>query len=1005
MTTLHLLDVPHLRDGTRRVDLPSSVPGFLIGYLAANANWVAREALSALLWPEHGEAEAQRALRVSLHRMKSWLESHGLAANLQAERRRVRLSVDCDVVRFRAAIGRGDWAQALQLHRAPLMSGLVLAQHPVASEWLDLERPALLEAWRRAALREAARLEAEARWADAAGILIEQLQHELLTEDVVQALLRVAQAAGQREPALALYARFAERLQSQLGLLPLPVTQSLARALQANTLVDSRPRPVVVTAGAKLAAPVLTGRPGELRQLADPERNVVLVTGEPGIGKTLLLESAHPAAAWLGCREDWRAAPLQPVIDYLDDTLEAVQALPEFQIHRLEVARVLPRAVQGELVLPDAPAPGSDATRARRRLLDALADVLLGLGRPLIFDDLHWADDTTLDLIELLGARGVRSLFATARSTEIDRALQHRLNAWATRGWLQRIDLAPLDVDAIASVVRQMLPQPTGGAVAAPAFARWLHGYTGGNPLFAVETLRALSSEQRLAAASGQWGTDLDRISQDYAELMVSGRLAELVQRRVRALPDAAQRALTVAAIAGDAGHVEPLAEVAGLSAWAMAEAVGQAQEAGLLQGRRFSHELVRAAVVQATPEALRSVLHASIARRCEALLPAHRIAQHWWAAQDTGNAVDALLRACGGDRARGLHADVALALQSWLERIEALPLRARLHAELALTRLQIDQTEAAEAQVELALDALPDPDTRSRALCVRAEVAFRQGRLQAAEQAIASAEESSPERFEVLTAKARVTLAGGQPDAALSAMRQAERMLRRQQPGPQLASVLTGIGALLDEKGQVDAGLPYHREAWALARRLGARYVQVDVAVNMLWGMPVLDQHAQAIEIAREALAFGDYDGTPTLRNNLAWLLVDMGRLDEALPLYRQLADGDDPTLRCTARAKLVDIHARQGDAPGVAAAVEATLSAMAQTDVYLAHAAAMAAVLTHGESGQAQQALAWRRDHELDPWLQERLDAAIKRHAERLDESVPSAPANTALVRNRYE
>jgi tetratricopeptide (TPR) repeat protein len=195
-----------------------------------------------------------------------------------------------------------------------------------------------------------------------------------------------------------------------------------------------------------------------------------------------------------------------------------------------------------------------------------------------------------------------------------------------------------------------------------------------------------------------------------------------------------------------------------------------------------------------------------------------------------------------------------------------------------------------------------------------------------------------------------------------------------------------------------VDAVLPYHREAWALARRLGARYVQVDVAVNMLWGMAVLDQHAQAVEIAREALAFGDYDGTPTLRNNLAWLLVDMGRLDEALPLYRALADGDDPTLRCTARAKLVDIQARLGDAPGVGAAVEATLSAMAQTDVYLAHAAAMVAVLNHGSLEQAQRALAWRRDHELDPWLQERLDAAITRHAERLEVSLPGTPASTA-------
>jgi len=416
-----------------------------------------------------------------------------------------------------------------------------------------------------------------------------------------------------------------------------------------------------------------------------------------------------------------------------------------------------------------------------------------------------------------------------------------------------------------------------------------------------------------------------------------------------------------------------------------MAEAVGKAQEAGLLDGRRFAHDLVREAIVQATPEALRSVLHGSIARHCEHLIPAHRVAQHWWAAQRPAPAVAALQRACAEDRARGLHSEVATTLGRWLERVDALPLRARLHAELALTHQQADDVTGAEAQVLLALDSLPEPAARSTALCVRAELAFRQGRMQAALDAIEEAEAAAPEHFEVLSTQSRIAMAAGQPDRALGAMRQAERLLRQRPPGPELATALTAIGALLDTKGDVQGGLPLHREAWRLARRLGARYVQVEVATNMVWSMPTMNLHAEAVEIAREALALGEFDGTQTLRNNLAWLLADMGRPGDALPLYEQLADSDDPTLRCVALSQLIRVQAARGDAPGTAGAIESTLAALAATDVYLAHAAAIAAVLDHGTPEQARRALAWLRDDDLDPYLARVLQKALENHAER--------------------
>jgi len=154
-------------------------------------------------------------------------------------------------------------------------------------------------------------------------------------------------------------------------------------------------------------------------------------------------------------------------------------------------------------------------------------------------------------------------------------------------------------------------------------------------------------------------------------------------------------------------------------------------------------------------------------------------------------------------------------------------------------------------------------------------------------------------------------------------------------------------------------------------------------VAVNLLWSLPELGRHDDALEFGRQALALGDFDGTPTLLNNLAWLHLDRGRRAEAAALYRRLAAGDDPTLRCFAWAKLLQIHAEQGEEAGRQAALAGTLAAMPGTELYQAHAVAILAVLEHGDRDHAAAALAYLRPQPLDAFLQGRLDQALERHA----------------------
>ena len=222
-----------------------------------------------------------------------------------------------------------------------------------------------------------------------------------------------------------------------------------------------------------------------------------------------------------------------------------------------------------------------------------------------------------------------------------------------------------------------------------------------------------------------------------------------------------------------------------------------------------------------------------------------------------------------------------------------------------------------------------------------------------------------------------------GAYDAAFAMLEQRCAQLRRQPPGVELVSVLTSMGAACDSKRELARGLVFHREAWGLAQRLNARYAQVDVACNLVWSLPELGLPEEAIAIASEALALGEYDGSPTLRNNLAWLLVDRGRVDEARERYAELSRGADPSLRCCAWARLVEIAARQGDEPACAAALLSAMASLADTELYQAHAAVIIAVLQHGSDVDARRALKFRRDQPLDAFIQERLDRAIAQRA----------------------
>lgn len=975
---LQLLGALRLWQGDAAHELPASAPGWLLACLGMQGDWLPRERLALLFWPDAGEAEAQRALRVTLHRARQWLDRLGLSPCLEAERQRLRLALPSDVPAFRAAIGRGDWAEALRLHGAPLRQGWAVRGFPALDEWVSAESESLLLAWRQAALREAARLDAAGDAAAAGRLLLVQLQHDLLAEDVLQALLRLAlRCAELKAASLDALQRYQRRSRQELGLDALPGTLALADALRrAPERSDAsawRPTPAPAPHGAvpaSLHEPPFAGRRAELEALRAASERVCVVAGEPGVGKSRLVGQALPGALWLCGREAWREAPLFALLQALQTQGPLLQHLadgPSLRGLRRDLARLLPE-LAGEEVLPpaDAHAPAARvALQALLRLWPA----------PLVLDDLQWLDTSTLDLLAALaGDAGAPRLVATLRPAEADATLQRWLDGLEASTPLRRIELRPLGAEEVGWLIERLSGR------AAPRFAAWLAERTGGNPFFAIESLAALFEAGQLhEEAAGGWASDLDALGGHYRELQLPPRVAAVVRRRLGALGEIAQRVLAIAAVAGDARHLEDLAEVAGLSPWATAEALGSAQAAGLLRDRRFAHDLVREVLLAELSEPQRAVLHAGVARRLAHRLPPHERAMHWWRAGRVEDAVAATLEASALDRERGLMEEAAVRLASAMARVPDGDAHARLALECAALERQRGRLAEAARHVQHALEQFPEPATRATALLEQFEIAMLEGRLEAAGQALASAVEATPEWPVLDAAGAKLAHARGQYPQAAALMRRHIAGLRRRRPGAELAGALTGLGSIHDCLGELDVAAPLHREALALARRIGARYVEVEVANNLVWSLDEAGRLDEAIELGERAMALGDYDATPTLGTNLAYVYLRRERLDDAERLYRRLAAANDSSVVCVARGKLLDLAARRGDGVAVEAAVRDALAALAATEVYSAQASTITAVLRHGDEQSARRAAAFARAQALDPGQQQRLAEAM--------------------------
>jgi hypothetical protein len=609
---------------------------------------------------------------------------------------------------------------------------------------------------------------------------------------------------------------------------------------------------------------------------------LMLVSGEPGIGKTRLADEVSDRARAQDMRVLWGRAwerggapPFWPWVQALRALVAEVGAdgvMSRLGDRGRELVRILPEL--GDR-LPPAPRPGKiDAERARFLLFDAATDLfrVVAEARPtvVVLDDLHSADQASL-----------RLLLFVARMRPVTRLLVLAL----LRQWEMRS--TPATADLFAEIVREgrmlvlrglgevevaALARGRAGRALAPEMVRAIHEATGGNPLFVDELVRLVLVER----------ADADRPS----PLPIPDGVRDAIRRRCAPLGAEVQSVLRLAAVLGGEFDLAALGALAAIPSERLLELLEDAIDLGLIgrvaahTGRfRFAHVLVRDALYEHLRPAERARHHREAGEALERLyadrLEPHlaAVVHHYLAAAGP----DDVARAAGYARRAAEHALAQLA-----------PEEAILHADRALHAL--DTHGAPEAERLPLLLVLGEAHRRGGD-SARARVAFRDAaagarRLASPELMARAALGYGHSRPTESGAADRTLLALlqdaldsiGAADAPLRAhllgrlgeelyfteerargaelAGQAVEMARRLGREDVLATALVRRYFTIWGPDTADEGLALSGEATRLAARLGLRAVEL---VATSWYVNDLLQHGDAPAADRAIAAYGE--------------------------------------------------------------------------------------------------------------------------------------------------
>jgi DNA-binding CsgD family transcriptional regulator/tetratricopeptide (TPR) repeat protein len=753
--------------------------------------------------------------------------------------------------------------------------------------------------------------------------------------------------------------------------------------------------------GQRVSCPVLVGRGAEVARLraaieraAADQPATVLVAGEAGIGKTRLVTEAASYAAGLGvvalaggCLDVGEGvlayAPMVEALRPLATMLGSAELERVLGGAGQELARLVPELGPRNAAGPGGPLAPSQLFELLLGMLHRIAErnpVLL------VVEDLHWADQSTRDLLAFL----VRNLSAgvalvlTCRSDELHPGHPVRpfLAELDRGGRVERLELRRLGGRELAELVAGIL-----GEQPSPGLSREILARSEGNPFFAEELLAAHREGTRLPLA-----------------------LRDLLLARVDALSESAERMLAAAAVAGSRVDHELLAVATGQDDEQLVPLLREAVARHLLAvdegsgGYVFRHALVQEAVYGELLPVQRGPLHAAYARALDRRIE-HRggdagmgagvtavelaqLAYHWHAAGDQGQALLAFVRA---GQAAELAAAPAVALEQYQRALElwdqvpgaaaSSPLdqvavlhRAAEAADLAgRSELALALATRALGQIDAAAEPLRAGVLLERLCYYHWFASDRSAAMDAIEKAVATVPADPPtwERARVLAAHGRELMLVGRPSQAMTRCEEAIAVARQVGARAEESHALNMLGTSLCSLGHMEAGIAHLEQARDIASELGEVSELILVHMNLATVLEesgrcadAADVYLAGLDVARRFGAFGSYG--PRLLPCVATALLSLGRREEAGQLLAEAFELDlespaDRFIPLIARGNLRlwdgDLAAAQTDFRQVLAELSAPPDPLGAAEVlwYLAEAALWEGRLPDGRTAVA--------------------------------------------------
>ncbi len=614
--------------------------------------------------------------------------------------------------------------------------------------------------------------------------------------------------------------------------------------------------------------PALAVATAAMDDALDGAGRVLLVTGDPGIGKTALAREVATAARVRGAQVVWTACP-------------PGGGAPAYW----PWSQVVPMLAESDQV------PGSDDATARFELhesvIRAVGELASGGGAVVVIDDLHWADQPSLELLDAM-ARQIGGLRLLVLGTYRDLEAPPTLDRLAANA--EGITLGGLDAEAVSGLVTTIT-----GTAPGHLDADRLRSRTAGNPLFVRELAR-------LMVARGTGGTDSSALP---------ATVAETLRQRLTPLTHACRELLCVVAVA-DTTDLALLNRATGAPGPEIATQLSEARMARVLvdeaadPDRPFVHDLYREAVLaDLTPEDRRAwhgtVAEAWIGLTSDGAPPAGRIAAHLAAA----------VAEAPSDR-KDPRAELAVA---WLSRAAAEATTRLGHEEavrlyrraLALSRGPDPWLLLAVAEAELragdpatrdsflaaaaAARAAGDLDTLTAAALglhqfgARGDHDTQVGLLEEVAQAVPR---GTPERALLLAALARELRHANGPAAAWQqAAEEAVRAARELTDNPRvLATCLLALHDAVWSAGTTDARLPVLAEMAEAARAAGDVDLAAQARVLRAGCLLEVNDRQGLVELAhycREQEDLGHARGRWEAASRSATLRLITGAVDEA--------------------------------------------------------------------------------------------------------------------------